>query len=406
MLICYYTNHLNYVWNKRDIINKKGNKEHTVRVMNNALKHRGPDDEGVYSDENVSLGQRRLMIIDLTRAGHQPMSTPDGRFTLVFNGEVYNFEEIRKQLDYPFRSKTDSEVVLAAWQKWGEDSVTRFNGMFAFAVWDKKEKQLFLIRDRLGIKPLYWSLQGGSLLFSSEVRALLASGKVSREIDQDSLVDFLRYQTVQTPDTILKDVKMLQAGCILRFDLNKKEPVITSYWKPEISGSLKSDTSYSEVKENVSELFYRSVKRRLVADVPFGAFLSGGIDSSAIVGAMAKVSNRQVKTFNISFAEDEFSEARYARHIAKLNNTDHTEINLTPQDFLRYLPDALSNMDHPSGDGPNTWLVSKVTKEAGITMALSGLGGDELFAGYPIFKRMMSLAGKHWIWKLPLSVML
>ena len=376
--------------------------------MNKALKHRGPDDEGVFRDGAVTLGQRRLMILDLSDAGHQPMSTPDGRYTMVFNGEVYNFKDIRKELDYPFRSQTDSEVVLAAWQKWGTESVHRFNGMFAFAIWDKKEEVLWLVRDRLGIKPLYWAFQDGNLVFSSEVRALLSSGLVDKTLDEDSLVDYLRYQTVQTPDTILKYVKMLKPGSTLKISLKDKKPLVSTYWNPISSVPQFLDSSipqnYDSIKEQVRELFYSSVRRRLVSDVPFGAFLSGGIDSSAIVGAMAKVSNRQVKTFNISFAEEEFSEAKYARHIAKMHNTDHTEIKLSPNDFLRYLPDALKSMDHPSGDGPNTWLVSKVTKEAGITMALSGLGGDELFAGYPVFKRMVSLTGKQWLWSLPVGI--
>ena len=376
--------------------------------MNNALRHRGPDDEGVFQDGNITLGQRRLMILDLSDAGHQPMSTPDGRYTMVFNGEVYNFKEIRAELDYPFRSQTDSEVVLAAWQKWGIEAVKRFNGMFAFAVWDKQEHSLCLVRDRLGIKPLYWSFQNGNLLFSSEVRALLSSGLVDKTLDEDSLVDFLRYQTVQTPDTILKDVKMLLPGSILKINITEFVPEINKYWNTGLLVPQFHNPSipqnYEDVKSQVRDLFYASVKRRLVSDVPFGAFLSGGIDSSAIVGAMAQVSNRQVKTFNISFAEEEFSEAKYARHIAEMHNTDHTEIKLSPNDFLNYLPEALQNMDHPSGDGPNTWLVSKVTKEAGITMALSGLGGDELFAGYPIFKRMISLQGKQWLWSLPTGV--
>jgi len=379
-----------------------------LNVMNNTLRHRGPDDEGVFQDGNIVLGQRRLMILDLSQAGHQPMSTPDGRFTMVFNGEVYNYREIREELDYPFHSQTDSEVVLAAWQKWGAESVHRFNGMFAFAVWDKKEQSLHLVRDRLGIKPLYWSFVNGNMIFSSEVRALLSSGLVDKTLDEDSLVDFLRYQTVQTPDTILKNVKMLKPGSILRIDTAGFVSGITTYWESGSSVPQFLNSSipqnYEDVKLRVRELFYKSVERRLVSDVPFGAFLSGGIDSSAIVGAMAKVSNRQVKTFNISFAEEEFSEAKYARYIAEMHNTDHTEIKLSPQEFLKYLPEALKSMDHPSGDGPNTWLVSKVTKEAGITMALSGLGGDELFAGYPIFKRMVSLENKKWLWNLPLGL--
>jgi len=381
------------------IISNKKDKQERLLKMNAAMQHRGPDDDGMYIDEQVALGHRRLMIIDLSSAGHQPMTTPDGRYTIVFNGEVYNYQEIKKELDYPFKSNTDSEVILAAWKKWGVECINRFNGMFAIAIWDHQEKQLTLVRDRLGIKPIYWYYKEGQLVFSSEVRALLASGIPAKEIDPDSLVDYLRYQTVQAPATILKDVFMLKAGHILTFK-SDEQPILKEYWRPKVN-PLIGEISYEQAKEDVKELFFKSVQRRLVADVPFGAFLSGGIDSSAIVGAMAKVSNASVKTFNISFAEEEFSEAKYARHIAEMNGTDHTEIKLSPDDFLHYLPEALKSMDHPSGDGPNTWLVSKVTKEAGVTMALSGLGGDELFAGYPIFLRMATLNNKQWLWQLP-----
>lgn len=382
------------------IISTNTNKQDQLARMNQALQHRGPDDEGTFVNEEVALGHRRLMIIDLSDAGHQPMTTPDGRYTMVFNGEVYNFEEIRQELDYPFRSQTDSEVVLAAWQKWGRSCVNKFNGMFAIALWDHQEKELFLIRDRLGIKPIYWHCSGRQLVFSSEVRALLASGIPSKTIHPDALVDYLRYQTVQTPHTIIDGVQMLTAGSILHYKPGEGTPSIERYWQPVV-GDNRTVYDYEDVKQEVRRLFFQSVERRLVADVPFGAFLSGGIDSSAIVGAMAKVSNGPVKTFNISFAEEEFSEAKYARRIAQMHGTDHHEIKLTPGDFLNHLPEALKSMDHPSGDGPNTWLVSKVTKEAGITMALSGLGGDELFAGYAIFKRMMRLHGKQWLWKMP-----
>ncbi|MBS2212118.1 asparagine synthase (glutamine-hydrolyzing) [Carboxylicivirga mesophila] len=384
------------------IISLIKDKQERLLRMNQTLQHRGPEDEGSYINENVALGHRRLMIIDLSLAGHQPMTTPDGRYTMVFNGEIYNYQEIKKELDYSFKSTTDSEVILAAWQKWGADCVQRFNGMFAIAMWDHWEQQLTLVRDRLGIKPIYWHCKNSQLVFSSEIRALLASGIAEKRIDQDGLVDYLRYQTVQAPATILKDVYMLKAGHLLIYKAGD-QPVVKEYWRPQIKPQA-NVVSYEQVKEEVRELFFKSVQRRLIADVPFGAFLSGGIDSSAIVGAMTKVSNAPVKTFNISFAEEAFSEAKYARYIAQLNGTDHTEIKLSPNDLLNCLPVALKGMDHPSGDGPNTWLVSKVTKEAGVTMALSGLGGDELFAGYAIFKRMLALHSKQWLWKMPNAI--
>ena len=375
--------------------------EGRIKAMNQRLSHRGPDDEGVWGQEGVALGHKRLSIIDLSSAGHQPMVSACGRFVMVFNGEVYNFRELKSRFEYPYRSHTDSEVVLAAWSQMGSKCVELFNGMFAFAIWDKKEQTLSLGRDRLGIKPVYWSLNDKGFSFSSEVRALLESGVPSRELDRDSVVDFLRYQTVQAPATILKDVRMLHPGTVLTYKKTSHEVSLDTFWNPFDKLSATGPQSYEKAKADVRYLFFESVERRLVADVPFGAFLSGGIDSSAVVGAMAQVSNTQIDTFNITFGDDEFSEAAYARYIAEMHGTSHHEIHLRPEDFLHMLPDALSAMDHPSGDGPNTWVVSKMTKEAGITMALSGLGGDELFGGYPIFNRMAALERRKGLWKTP-----
>lgn len=376
-------------------------KENRLAAMNQRLAHRGPDDEGVWQEGAVALGHKRLSIIDLSMAGHQPMTSACGRYVMVFNGEIYNFASLKNQFDYPWRSQTDSEVVLAAWSKLGIKAVDLFKGMFAFAVWDRQEETLTLVRDRMGIKPLYWCHNEKGFAFSSEVRALLASQVPGRALDEDALVDYLRYQTVQAPNTILKDVQMLLPGTFLTFDATRNQSTIKTYWSPFSVGGRAEPGSYQQVTSEVRRLFFEAVERRLVSDVPFGAFLSGGIDSSAVVGAMAKVSNHRVDSFNISFAEDDFSEAPYARHVAQMHNTRHHEIHLKPSDFLAMLPDALAAMDHPSGDGPNTWVVSKVTKEAGITMALSGLGGDEVFGGYAIFNRMASLEKYRWLWQLP-----
>jgi|SRR5665647_809860 len=377
-----------------------------VHQMNRSLSHRGPDDEGTWFDESISLGQRRLSIIDLSPGGHQPMFSADKRYVLVFNGEIYNYREIRKQLSYPFASDSDSEVILAAWQKWGKACVEHFNGMFAFAIWDIREKELFVVRDRLGIKPLYYYHDDQYFVFSSEVRALMSSGIFTGKLSHTGLVDYLRYQTVHAPNTILENVFMLEPGTSITIQVgnNKLNYHKNCYW--EIGRTRKdiSSLSYPEIKNLVKETFTQAVQKRLVADVPFGAFLSGGIDSSAVVGTMAQIAGTQVKTFNISFAEKEFSEAPFARMVAKKFNTDHHEIQLSPEDFLQHIPDALKSMDHPSGDGLNTWIVSKATKVAGITMALSGLGGDEVFAGYSIFERMNKLNNMQWLWAAPLSL--
>ena len=379
--------------------NSSENLSAIVKVMNDALAHRGPDDEGVFSEQGIALGHRRLSIIDLSAAGHQPMISRSGNLITVFNGEIYNFREIKNELDDPsLQTDSDTTVLLAAWEKWGEACLSRLNGMFAFAIWDKLKKQMFIVRDRLGIKPVYYSGNHNQLLFSSEVRGLLASGKVERKIDQSSLHEYVRYQTVHAPRTILSDVKMLLPGSLLQIDTHGV--VERRWWKPQVKIEDTAQ-SYTNVCKQTRALFKAAVERRLVADVPFGAFLSGGIDSTAVTGMMTEVSGTRIKTFNVAFDRSEFSEAVYARSIAKKFNTDHHEIVLTPQHFLEQLPAALDAMDHPSGDGPNTYVVSKATKNAGITMALSGLGGDELFAGYDIFKRAFSLQQKKWIFNVP-----
>ncbi len=370
-----------------------------IRRMNATIEHRGPDATGEYISAEIALGHQRLSIIDLTVAANQPMYSDDGNLVMVFNGELYNYQALREQLnDYPFLTNGDTEVVLAAFQKWGIKAVQRFKGMFAIALWDVRKKELFLIRDRLGIKPLYYAEVGHSVVFASEIRAVLASGLVARSASAVNIIDFLRYQTVHAPDTIIDGVRILMPGTYLHisdFDLK-----VHQYWS--MTGSVKAEIlSYAETKFRVADLLEQSVKRRLVADVSFGAFLSGGIDSSLIVALMARHQSKPVKTFSVSFEEEAFSEAPYARMIADRFATDHHEIILNPADFLNDLPNALAAVDHPSGDGPNTYIVSRVTKQAGISMALSGLGGDELFAGYDIFKRVIALQDKRWLLSFP-----
>ncbi|MDQ3191481.1 MAG: asparagine synthase (glutamine-hydrolyzing) [Bacteroidota bacterium] len=379
-----------------------------IRKMNEDLAHRGPDDQGIFIEEHVGLGHCRLSIIDLSKAGHQPMSYADGRYTLVFNGELYNYKELREELKAPdssgigeiFSTNTDTEVLLASFKRWGKKCVDKFNGMFAFSLWDSHKKELFIARDRLGIKPLYYFKDENNLIFSSELRPLLKTGLIPKKLYQNGLIDYLRYQTVHAPNTIVENIFMLLPGHYMT--INEDDFIIEKYWDL-IDSALeqKIPYSYEEVCKKTKELLFQSVERRLIADVPFGAFLSGGIDSSAVVGIMSEVSQQKVNTFNVSFDEREFSEAKYAAIVAKKFNTNHHEIKLTPSDFLKELPEALSSLDHPSGDGPNTWIVSKVTKEAGITMALSGLGGDELFAGYDIFKKMYKLRENRWLLSFP-----
>ena len=375
-----------------------------VETMNEDLNHRGPDAKLTYSDDEITLGHTRLKIIDLSDQANQPITCYQERYILTFNGEIYNFRELKKRLnDYPYRTQSDSEVILAAYHKWGIDMLEKLEGQFAFGIWDKLNRELLLVRDRLGIKPLYYYQNSSLIAFSSEIRPLIKTGLFKAKIKRETLIDYLRYQTVHAPDTIIGEIKQLMPGYF--FKISFDEAKLVQYWDVRHDhDELGHNRSKEEAQKKVRELFTEAVQKRLVADVPFGAFLSGGIDSSLVVGVMSELMDQPVKTFNVTFDESEFSESKYARLISKKFKTDHTEINLKPNDFLKIIPDVMDDMDHPSGDGFNTWLVSKVTKQAGVTMALSGLGGDELFAGYPIFKRYKSLLAKKWILSFPIGL--
>ncbi len=376
-----------------------------VQRMTDALAHRGPDAQGVWNHDRVTLGHRRLSIIDTTAAGDQPFRSADGRHVLVFNGEIYNYRALRAMLqqqrpDLVFRTQSDTEVLLEAYRTWGLDCLDRLEGMFAFALCDRDTQEVVIVRDRFGIKPVYLFQQGEELLFASELRALLASGSVPRRMDRIALTDYLRYQTVHAPATLVEGVRMLMPGHVLRWRSGVVEE--QAWWSSlravdRAAGEHDKATVHREVRERLG----RAVEKRLVSDVPFGAFLSGGIDSSAIVGLMAQASTAPVHTFSVVFNEERYSEERYAAIVAEKFRTEHTVVRLTAEQMLGSLPDALAAMDHPSADGPNTWVVSKVTKAAGITMALSGLGGDEVFAGYEVFPRSLRLERKAWLGHVP-----
>jgi asparagine synthase (glutamine-hydrolysing) len=384
-------------------------REQIVRKMNEKLSHRGPDNDGIWSEDAVTLGHRRLSIIDLSAAGNQPFSSGDNRYTIVYNGELYNYKDLKLELQraphgsdhkpYFFKTDSDTEVVIAAYSRWGAECLNFFRGMYAFAIYDRQEKKLFAARDRMGVKPFYYSYGNEGFVFSSEVRGILNSGVRGFSLNKNVLAEYLMYQTVYAPETIIKEIKVLMPGHYLEYKEGKAS--VTHYYDLNKKINEKTELSYEETCAKIKELLTHSVQLRLIADVPFGAFLSGGIDSSAVVGLMSEVSTEKVNTFNISFDESEFSESIYARQIAKKFNTQHHEIRLQPADFLQQLPEALAAMDHPGGDGPNTYLVSKATKKAGITMALSGIGGDELFAGYDVFKRMSALRKKAWLNAIP-----
>ncbi|HXL81251.1 MAG TPA: asparagine synthase (glutamine-hydrolyzing) [Pyrinomonadaceae bacterium] len=372
--------------------------------MSGALVHRGPDDEGVAvwpGDGRAPLtafGHRRLSIIDLSAAGHQPMSTPDGRFSIIYNGELYNYRELRRELHaegVSFVSHTDTEVLLQLYARRGADCLQWLRGMFAFAVRDNQTGAVFIARDHLGIKPLYYYHREHLVLFASELRALLESDLVPRRLNSRGLTSYLQSGSVAAPGTMIEGVALLRPGHYLTVvpragdALEVKEISYTKDWLAD-SGAREGLDRPAAV-EALRDALKESVRLHLVSDVPLAPFLSGGIDSSAIVALMSQVTGDRPKTFSVVFDEQKFSEAPYARCVAEKFKTEHHEIRLSEQRLYEMLPAAVAAVDQPTMDGINTFVVSKAVKDAGITVALSGLGGDELFAGYPTFRRALRM---------------
>lgn len=363
-----------------------------VEEMRRNLTHRGPDDYGLFAtgDGRCALAHTRLAILDLSAAGHQPMSTTDGRFWIVFNGEIYNFRELRRELAQSgetFVSHSDTEVILRLYERYGADSLHRLRGMFAFAVWDAWQQKLFIARDRLGIKPLYYYVGEGKVIFSSEVRAILASELVPRQIDPIALNEYLAYQSVPSPRTMIKGVNALLPGTWMTIDASGAVEEC-KYWDLLQDSSTEARAADKQViLRRTGELLREAAELHMVSDVPLGVFLSGGIDSSAIVALISELGYTP-RTFSVIFTESNYDESVYAREVATLFRTEHTEISLTEGAMLERLPDALAAMDQPTGDGVNTYIVSHAVKNAGVTVALSGLGGDEFFVGYPSFLQL------------------
>lgn len=357
-----------------------------IRSMTDAIQHRGPDASGHFTEGPVALGHRRLSIIDLSPSGNQPFASATNRYQLVFNGELYNFQEVKASItDHAFKSTGDTEVLVEAWSRWGLQGVSRFKGMFAFAIWDREEEALWLVRDRLGVKPLYYSQQPNCFVFASEIRSIMASGRVKKELNTEALAGYFRYQSVPGPQTMFRGIQELKAGCWMKIKAGHLSS--GTWWDIQSPSVIAIPQSRAEATKEIYRLLRTAVEQRLVSDVPVGAFLSGGIDSSAVVALMAEVSNRPPETFNISFSEKAFDESGYAELVAKKFNTRHHTILQKPEYMLDNLLPALNAMDTPSGDGINSFVVSKAIREAGITVALSGIGGDELFAGYPFFEQ-------------------
>ncbi len=357
--------------------------------MNNRIIHRGPDDEGYYFQGDVGLAARRLSIIDL-ETGHQPLPSHSKKNWITYNGELYNFQELKKELQekgYKFRTKTDTEVIVNLYEEYGTECVKKLRGMFAFGIYDIKNHRLVLVRDHIGIKPLYYCLKPGNknLIFGSEIKSILEYPGIKREIDPQALDRFLTLEYIPAPFSIFKNIKKLPAGHLLTYEKGKLH--IEKYWdvsdtvpaKPLIKGRA---PDFNHLKEKFHSLLKESVKMRMISDVPLGAFLSGGIDSSSIVSAMSSVSESKIKTFSIGFEEESYSELKYSYIVAKTFNTDHYTKNLSPDinELVLFLADF---WDEPLGDFSNfpTYLVSKTAREK-VTVVLSGDGGDEIFGGY------------------------
>jgi asparagine synthase (glutamine-hydrolysing) len=355
-----------------------------IGLMCYAIEHRGPDDEGFHIDGGVALGMRRLSIIDLF-TGHQPISNEDGSIWIVFNGEIYNFRELRDELiarGHTFQTSTDTEVIVHLYEDDGEACVERLRGMFAFAIWDSREQKLFIARDRVGIKPLHYWQEGGTLIFGSEIKSILQHPKVSREINLEAISDFLSFCYVPDPATAFRGIHKLPPGHTLSF---KNSRLTTRrYWDFNYPEQTETEPARSESYyiEKIQELITEAVRLRLISDVPLGAFLSGGIDSSTIVATMARLMDRPVKTFSIGFTESSFNELHYARTAARHLGTDHHEFVVTP-DVCKLVEEIIWHHDEPFADVSSipTYIVSKMAREH-VTVVLSGDGGDELFAGY------------------------
>ncbi|RPI29135.1 MAG: asparagine synthase (glutamine-hydrolyzing), partial [Chloroflexota bacterium] len=365
-----------------------------VRQMSCALIHRGPDASGEWADEaaGIAMGSRRLAIIDVSPAGHQPMVSANGRYVLSYNGEVYNHVELCSELKaagVSFRGHSDTEVILEAINAWGlQAAVKRFVGMFAYALWERQTRRLSLVRDRLGIKPMYYGWMGSTLMYGSELKALRTHPDFVPEVDRTSLTLFMRYSVVPAPYSIYTGIRQLEPGVIATFHSpHEREPHVEKFWSMEDVAREGQANPFNgteaEAIDELDALLREAVSLRMISDVPLGGFLSGGIDSSTVIAMMQTMSSRPVKTFSIGFEEQKYDESDYARKVAEHLGTDHTQMIVTSDKVLKVLPRLPEIFDEPFSDWSQvpTYLLSRLARHD-VTVSLSGDGGDELFAGY------------------------
>ncbi|MCE5229785.1 asparagine synthase (glutamine-hydrolyzing) [bacterium] len=361
-----------------------------------SIRHRGPDWCGTMATGDVYLGHQRLKIIDLSNRANQPMSTPDGRYTILFNGEIYNFRELRRELESRgrrFETTGDAEVLLALYAEHGEDCLAKLSGMFAFIAWDWHKRELFAARDRMGIKPLYYTAGGWGIGLASEIRALLAAGLAGRDLNELAVEQYLSGGSVEAPQTIIRDVFALRPGHRLKWRDGRLD--IAPWWRPPfVPEADKVELGEAEAKERLAELLENAVRSQLISDVPLGVFLSGGIDSSTIVAFMSRLGVGRMKTFSIGFdvGREAFDETHHARTVAQRYGTEHNEMILGGEEVVAVLPRYIHHLDQPSIDGLNTYFVSQYARQQ-ITVCLSGMGGDELFAGYHTVRWLNRLSG-------------
>jgi asparagine synthase (glutamine-hydrolysing) len=357
-----------------------------IRRMTKTMVHRGPDDENYFISSQASLGHRRLSIIDLSHKACQPIFNENKSVVLVYNGEIYNFQELKNELlkkGHKFRSQTDSEVIIHAYEEWGILSVKKFRGFFAFALWDMKKKNLFLVRDRIGVKPLYYFQKNQQIFFASEIKAILENKNIRKEVNQESFYQYLAFQSTLGEQTLFEKIKKLPPATILSF--NGEKIVFKKYWELESKNNLENK-SQEQLEKEFEKILKESVKIRLSSDVPLGVLLSGGLDSSSIVALMSQTEKNRIKTFSVGFGEPD-DEFKYARLVAQKFNTDHQEMVIKPKDLKQVLLKIVWHQDEPLADGGGiaTFLAAKEVSQH-VKVVLVGEGGDELFGGYSWYK--------------------